>query len=153
MSTHDLAGLVAALTFPIVTGVDLPDAPASEAALRAQVSAMLAAGGDPAPDAGGAPADGLGIGLEILGTIDVAHMVIETLIGASMHIGLVETYEALRHWRGRRPAALPGSDALASHPAVIQAELERRLTGLGLEEDQARDLASGAVQALTRGGG
>jgi hypothetical protein len=148
MATHDFAGLVAALSFPIVTGAGLPDAPDTELAMRDQVSAMIAAGDGATPDTPAGHVEGMGIGFEILASLDIAHVVIEALLAVSLHIGLKETYESLRHWRTRHPADVPGFATLAARSAEIRAELEDRLKALGLPDDQAHSLSALAEQAI-----
>lgn len=148
MATYDFAGLVAALSFPIVTRAGLPDAPDTELAMRDQVSAMVAAGGRATPDTQADHVEGMGIGFEILASLDIAHVVIEALLAVSLHIGLEETYATMRHWRVRRPSDVPGLATLRTQSADIRNELILRLKALGLPEDQACSLAAIAEQAI-----
>jgi hypothetical protein len=148
MSKYDLAQVVAALSFPIVTEIGLADAPASEAQFREQIAAMITAGGEPAANSSTGAVEGIGAGLDMPTATQITQFVLEVLLIASLHFGITETYEALRNWRFRRTLIVPGLDALVTQDVAIQRELQRRLAEQGLEDDQAHYVARLAVQAM-----
>jgi hypothetical protein len=148
MNADDFARLVAELAFPIVSGAGLQDAPETEMAMREQASILIASASVPTPDTEVRRFEGMGIGFELLTSIDMLHLVIEALLGACLTLGLTGTYEALRNWRSRRLVQIPDLEVVVSRPTAIHSELRQRLRALGLEDDQALWLADVAVQAL-----
>jgi hypothetical protein len=149
MSKLDLAQVLAALSFPVVTEIGLTDAPATEAEMRGHVAALIASGGEPAPTSPARSVEGIGGGFDLLTASQMAQYMLDVLLVASLHIGATETYEALRRWRIRRSLIVPGLGALVAHDVVIRAELQRRLVAQGLEDEQAQYLALVAVQAMS----
>jgi hypothetical protein len=148
MGTRDFAWLVTTLSYPIASEAELADTPPDATAMHDQVSALIASGGDTECSAQTDPVEGMGFGLEMLTALNVPHIVIEALLGASLHVGLMETYEMMRHWKNRRPVTVPRMEELMTHGPVIQAELRRRLAERGFDDDQAGHLAEAAYQAM-----
>nr|WP_294509973.1 hypothetical protein [uncultured Rhodopila sp.] len=148
MSTHDLTDVVATLTFPIVTEIGLADAPASEAAMHDQVSAWFADGDDDRPATQDRPVEGMGLGLELLTSPEAQRLVVEALLGASIHLGLVEMTETVRQRLWRRKVRVPQIDALIAQAGALQDELRGVLLKIGLEPEDAERVAVSAVSAL-----
>lgn len=149
MSEHDLAQVVAALSFPIATELGLADTPATEPEMRQQIAALIQAGGEPEPDRAAPSPEGVGQGLDLPTVAYVAGLIIQTLLSVSIERGFTGTFDALRHWRLRRNPTIPGLGALVAQHAAIRKELERRIEAQGLDPEQAQHLADMAVHALS----
>ncbi|MGD0108552.1 MAG: hypothetical protein ABSC06_31600 [Rhodopila sp.] len=148
MSTHDLADVVATLSFSIATDLGLPDTPATESEMREQVSGWLADERDVAPPADTRQAAGMGFGLDMLTPTALWHEVFEALLKTLLRMGLDGVVQTLQHRPRRGP--LPQFDQLIAQISLLETELQQWLVKLGFDEERAHELATTAVLDLAK---
>jgi hypothetical protein len=150
MDTPDFTQTVTILTYGLARQADLADTPATAADLQPTIAAWMAAGGATGPGSPAAVAQGMGSGLELIGLFELARLAVEALLAASMHLGLHQTFESMRHWRTRLPGPVPELALVVSQRAALQHELQIRLQAAGLPEPQAHQVADMAVAAVEK---
>jgi hypothetical protein len=148
MTTHDVADVVAALSFSIATDLGLPDTPTTEAEMRDQVSTWLEDERDAAPPADSGQAAGMGIGLDMPTAAELWHVVYQAFVNTMVRMGIEAFVKT--HRRPPPPGPLPQFDQLIAQISLLETELRQWLIKLGFDEDRAHELAATAVLDLAK---
>jgi hypothetical protein len=142
LGEYDCTEVVTRLAYAAAQELGVADAPASRAEMRDVVEQWIkAASATASATAETTDFDGIGIGIEALSIVGVLTIVVEALLGTSLHVGLMHVHEAIRQ-RLNQPAATqsdsPDLRSLLGHSDAFRDELYRRLLSVGVPDEQAR---------------